>query len=86
MSDSPMTPTDGRASAGDVKAILGALDEAALLEIMALRPSIRDVEDAAMWLSGDRDVFGPGEPLKGVAGEIVTVLTSGEEAEEQSPR
>ncbi|WP_291607643.1 hypothetical protein [Bradyrhizobium sp.] len=49
---------------------------------MALRPRIRDLEHAATWLSGDQDIFGPGEPLEGVAGEIVTILTSDEEAEE----
>lgn len=84
MSNSPRTATSTSASSGDIKAILGALDEGTLLEIMTLRPSIRDLEQAAAWLGGDRDVFGPGEPVKGVAGEIVTILTSDEETEERS--
>ena len=78
-------PTAGPiASSGDITGILGALDESALLEIAALRPTIRDIEEAAQWLSGDRDVFGAGEPLKGVAGEIVAILAPGEEDEERS--
>ncbi len=86
MSRDPSISVGGRASSGDVRAILGALDEGTLLEIMALRPSVHDIEDAATWLSGDRDIFGPGEPLTDVASEIVTILTSNDEAEEQSSR
>ncbi len=62
-------------------AFLGALDEAKLLDIVALRPSILDVEEASLWLAGDSDIFGAGQPLKPVAGEIVAVLTADEEEE-----
>ena len=65
----------------DVKRILGDLDEARLLALLALEPTIGDVEDASMWLSGDRDVFGPGEPLAGIAGEIVAIVTADEDEE-----
>ncbi len=71
----------GSASTSDIRTILGALDESDLLEIAALRPSIRDIQQAATWLSGDRDIFGAGEPLKGVAAEIVEILTSDQESE-----
>lgn len=71
------------ASYADVKSILGALDEAALLEITALRPTIRELEEAAVFLSGDRDVFGAGEPMKSKVAEIVAVLTAGDD--EESP-
>lgn len=66
----------GPASNADIKSILGTPDEATLLEISALRPTIREVEEAAVWLSGDRDVFGAGEPMKGVVAEIVAILTA----------
>lgn len=69
----------------DVKSILGDLDEGKLLSIMALRPTIADVEEASLWLGGDVDVFGAAPPLKGVASQIVTILTAGEE-EEEPPR
>jgi ribonuclease Z len=55
----------GLATADDVARILGNLDETKMLPILALRPTIADVEEASIWLGGDRDVFGPGEPLKG---------------------
>lgn len=72
----------GHASSADIKQILGALDEGQILEIMALHPTIRDVEEAATWLAGDRDIFGAGEPLRGIAAEIIAVLASNEEDEE----
>ncbi len=81
MSQDPTTETIGLASTADIKGVLGALDESALLEILALRPTIRDVEEAAMWLAGDRDIFGAGEPLKDVVAEIVAVLSQNNEDE-----
>ncbi len=66
----------------DVKSILGDLDETKMLPILALRPTVADLEEASMWLGGDIDVFGAAEPLKGIASQIVTILTADEEAEE----
>ncbi len=82
MSSDPNIQFNDLASTRDIKAILGALDENDLLEIAALRPTIRDVEEAATWLSGDRDIFGAGEPLRGIVAEIVAVLTPNEEDRE----
>jgi len=69
------------ASADDVKRILGNLDTPKLLEIVGLRPTVLDVEQASMWLSGDDDVFGAGHPLPSIAGNIVAILTADEDAE-----
>lgn len=67
---------DGRplATIKDVTDVLGEIDDATLSAIMDLRPTIADVEEASVWMSGDRDVFGAGAPLKDVAGEIVSLL------------
>jgi hypothetical protein len=65
----------------EVRSILGDLDPSKMLPIMALRPTVADVEEATMWLAGDRDIFGAGPPLKGIASEIVTILTAEEEEE-----
>jgi len=67
---------DGRqlATIKDVTDILGDVDDATLSAIMDLRQTIADVEEASMWMSGDRDVFGAGAPLKDVAGEIISLL------------
>jgi len=69
------------ATTEEVVRVLGHLDATQMLPIMALRPTMADIEEAFMWLDGDRDVFGPGEPLKGIASRIVTILTADEEAE-----
>jgi hypothetical protein len=39
------------ASGDDVKRILGDLDDAKLLEIMALHPTILDVQETSLWSS-----------------------------------
>lgn len=69
------------ATRDDIKSILGDLDPAEILEIIALRPTVADIEQASVWLEGDPDVFGAGEPIKGVASDIVTILTENEEEE-----
>jgi hypothetical protein len=69
----------------DIKGALGDIDPAQMLAIMSLRPTIADIEEASVWLEGDPDVFGAGEPVKGVASDIVTILTENEE-EEEPPR
>jgi hypothetical protein len=81
MAQNPGVQSDIAASSDDVRRILGELDEAKLLDILALRPTVLDVENASMELSGDRDIFGAGEPLKGVSGDIVGILMADEEEE-----
>ncbi len=78
------TPTQGGetlATSSDIKRIFGALDDAKLLEILVLRPTVRDIEEASLWLAGDTDIFGAGQPLRTVPGEIVAILTVDEEEE-----
>lgn len=72
------------ATADDIRRIFGALDEGKLLDILALRPSILDVENASLWLAGDSDIYGAGRPLHPIAGEIVAILTADEEEEPRS--
>ncbi len=83
MARKPATAEDrgALATADDIRRVLGTLDEAKLLDIVALRPTILDVEEASVWLAGDSDIFGAGQPLKPVAGEIVAILTANEEEE-----
>jgi hypothetical protein len=77
----PAAGRRGQATSDDVARILGDLDPNKMLPILALEPSILDVEEASMWLAGDRDVFGPGLPLQGVPSRIVAILTADEEEE-----
>ena len=65
----------------DVRSILGDLDETKLAPILALRPTLADVEQASIWLGGDADVFGASEQLSATASQIVTILIAAEEEE-----
>lgn len=69
------------ATSNDVTTILGPLDQDKLIEILSLAPTIAEVEQASIWLSGDSDVFGTAGPVKGKASHIVTILTADEEEE-----
>jgi len=76
--------SDRSATADDIRTSFGALDEAKLLDILALQPTVVDVEEASLWLAGDPDVFGAGRLLRPIAGEIVAILTADEEDERRS--
>jgi hypothetical protein len=70
------------ATSADITGVLGPIDSDKLLQILTLQPTVSEVEEAAMWLSGDTDVFGANPPVKGNVSHIVTILT----AEEEEPR
>jgi hypothetical protein len=56
----------------EVSRLLGELDPAAVAEILALRPSLSDLEQASAWLAGEGDVPAQqGHPLMGKAAAIV---------------
>lgn len=80
----PDTAGTTLATHNDIKRILGDIDPAELLAIISLRPTIADIEKASVLLEGDPDVFGAGEPVKGVISQIITILTENEE--EEPPR
>ena len=84
----PQSNSDGKALAtrSDIKAVLGDIDSAEMLAIMSLRPTIADIEQASVWLEGDPDVFGAGEPAQGVASEIIAILTENEDEEPSRAR
>jgi hypothetical protein len=64
--------------------VLGDIDPGKMLAIVEMRPTIAEVETASLWLAGDADVFGAGEPLKGAAAAIVAILTEGENEEDRA--
>ena len=71
------------ATNSDITGILGPIDTDKLFEILSLHPTIAEVEEAAMWLSGGSDVFGVNPPVKGNASHIVTILTAEQEEEQR---
>jgi hypothetical protein len=70
------------ASHDDLKRILGDIEDAKIIEILGLKPTIGDVEEAAVWLAGNGDVLAKsGHPLSRVAAAIADIVSAGEEEE-----
>jgi hypothetical protein len=68
----------------DVRRLFGNVDDVVVSEIVDLQPTIADLNKAVQWIAGDRDLDQPeGQVLKGVSGEIVTLLAADEDGEPQ---
>jgi hypothetical protein len=65
----------------DIVGVFGEIDPANILAIISLRPTIADLETASIWLSGDADIYGAGEPVRGIPSDIITILTEEEQEE-----
>jgi hypothetical protein len=72
-----------KATATDVHQILGAMNDGTLVTVMALHPSVAQLEEARLWLNGTGDdVLGKKKhPLDGVVAQIFDMLTVEEEEE-----
>ncbi len=86
-------PTSGqsthtqKATGEDLHQILGDMDDSTAVAILALDPSIAQLEEARVWLSGAGDVLGKEHrPLDGVVAEIFDMLTVEEEEQPPSKR
>ena len=77
---------DAAATHDDLLRIVGDIDERDALQILALCPTVAEVEEAAVWATGDGDVLAKaGRPLTDIAAEIVEILTADEDEEEPTP-
>ena len=73
-----------KATASDAHQILGDMDDSTLVAIMALHPSVAQLEEARLWLNGAGDVLGKEKrPLDGVVALIFDMLSV---EEEEQPR
>jgi hypothetical protein len=71
------------AASADVRRVLGHLDDVRVAEILALRPSLTDLEDAAICMAGDRDILAKGgHRVPPTAARIVDLLAQDEEEEQ----
>ena len=67
--------------------IVGDIDERKALDILALSPTVAEIEEAAVWATGDGDILAKtGHPLTGISAEIFEILTADEEEEEPTIR
>jgi hypothetical protein len=63
-----------------LRAIVGDLDDAKIVEILNLQPTLAELEEAAVWASGDGDVLGKqGRPMTETVSALVDILTADEE-------
>ena len=68
------------ASPIDVRKVLGELDDATVMDILALKPSLADLEDAAICMAGDQDVLAKsGHHVPATAAQIIELLAEGQE-------
>ncbi len=66
----------------DLQRILGEVSDDKAIAILALNPTLADVETAAIYAAGDGDVLGKsGRPLGGTAAEILDILAADEQEE-----
>lgn len=70
------------ATLDDATRLLGDTDESKVAEILAVGPTIWELEQAAIWHRGDGDVLGKADlPLSGKAARIFEILSADEEDE-----
>jgi hypothetical protein len=63
-----------------VKAIVGDIDDDRIIAILALNPTLAELEEAAVCAAGDSDVLAmSGRPPSATVSEIVEILTCDEE-------
>ncbi len=71
------------ATHADLRRILGEMDAETAIEILALHPTVSDLEIAALYAAGEGEALGKsGRPLVGIPAEIVEILSVEEEEEE----
>ena len=72
-------PTSRSVTQQDIKSVLGNLDDATVTAILAVGPSIKGLEEAMAWASGESDVMGDLErPLEGSVARVYDILTQDE--------
>jgi hypothetical protein len=68
----------------DLRRIIADIDDEVALEILALSPTVAEVEEAALWAEGEGDVVDrAGHPLSGTAAKIYDILMQIEDQPER---
>jgi hypothetical protein len=77
----PNSEQDGKTATGDdLRQVLGDMDDQTAATILALQPSMAQVEEVRIWLDGGGDVLGKEQrPLDGVVAQIYDMLAVEEE-------
>ncbi len=63
----------------DIESFLGRVDDASMAAILAIGPSVSELEEAVAWATGESDVMGELErSLGGAAARVYDILTQDE--------
>lgn len=80
------TASQQPASRADFHRILGSLEDPKIIDILELKPTVEDLEQAAMCVAGDHDVLAKdGHPVSSVAARVAEIIAADEEDDEPSP-
>ena len=70
----------------DLVRLFGDIEDSEAAEILALEPTIAELEEAAVWAADEAEALAKGgRPLAGIVAEIVEILTADEEEDELRP-
>jgi hypothetical protein len=71
----------------DFKRILGELDEPTIIELLEVGPSLEELQEAAMCLSGDQDVLAKsGHHVSSKANQVIEIISATEEQDASARR
>jgi len=73
------------ASSEDIRRLFRHLDDHAVAAILALKPTIAQLEEAAARIAGEGEIFADVRPARGAVEDIVDLVCA-EEEEEDEPR
>jgi hypothetical protein len=72
----------GVLGAEELRSVLGEVDDAKLIEVLKLQPTLAELEEAAIWATGNGDILAKGgRPMTGTVAAIIEILTADEEEE-----
>lgn len=83
MAKQSMNSAARTASAIDIRHVLGDLDDVKVTEILALKPTLAELEDVAICMAGDQDILAKsGHHVPATTARIVELLVEQEEEPE----
>ncbi len=72
-------PNGAEATASDVLEILGPMPDERIAAILATGATVRELEEAAAWATGESDVMGElRRPVSGPVADVYDILTADE--------
>ncbi len=74
-----MSTSQNLASSDDVRRLFGHLDDHTIASVLALKPTLAQLEEAAARSAGAGDIFGDIRPAKGVVEEILDLVGMADE-------